>query len=164
MGKRSVSQTGRGDFRCVPFQGVGSLAALQPRSESMRQCLLLPDRRNHTIQKVRIGSHRVLYLAVHDDPHPAEVFSWSKVPASPTTVGAVRRHCPPPTERVPSVRVFPLSSCTRDQICAIGVIDVLDSWIARDSGARGHCAPEKRRRYGRTPRVHGRLTNTPCSC
>jgi len=103
------------------------------RSEPMSQCLLLPDRRTHTLQKVRIGSHRVLYLTVHDDPHPAEVFSWSKVRRHQRNGGAVRRHCPP-AERVPSVRVFPLSLVTGTKFAPYGVIDVLDSWIAQDPG------------------------------
>lgn len=34
----------------------------------------LPNRRNHTTQKLRNGGQRVLYISVHDDEQPAEVF------------------------------------------------------------------------------------------
>jgi hypothetical protein len=40
----------------------------------------LPDRRTHVTQNVWIGRDRVLYLTVHDDPHPAEVFLRVKGP------------------------------------------------------------------------------------
>jgi hypothetical protein len=40
----------------------------------MSQRLALPNQRNHTMQKVRIAGQRMLYLSVHDDAHPAEVF------------------------------------------------------------------------------------------
>src|SRR6267143_3609883 len=36
--------------------------------------LTLPNRRNHITQKVRIGGQRTLYISVHDDAQPAEVF------------------------------------------------------------------------------------------
>jgi hypothetical protein len=36
--------------------------------------LALPNRRNHITQKVRIAGQRTLYLSVHDDEHPAEIF------------------------------------------------------------------------------------------
>ena len=36
--------------------------------------LVLPARRNHINQKVRIAGQRTLYLSVHDDAQPAEVF------------------------------------------------------------------------------------------
>ena len=36
--------------------------------------LALPIRREHTTQKVRIAGRRTLYLSVHDDPHPPEIF------------------------------------------------------------------------------------------
>ena len=36
--------------------------------------LALPARRNHITQKVRIAGQRTLYISVHDDEHPAEVF------------------------------------------------------------------------------------------
>lgn len=34
----------------------------------------LPSRRNHITQKVRIGGQRTLYISVHNDPSPAEIF------------------------------------------------------------------------------------------
>jgi hypothetical protein len=34
----------------------------------------LPSRRHHITQKVKIAGQRTLYLSVHDDPHPAEIF------------------------------------------------------------------------------------------
>lgn len=34
----------------------------------------LPNRREHTTQKLRIGGQRTLYISVHDDEQPAEVF------------------------------------------------------------------------------------------
>ena len=34
----------------------------------------LPARRNHITQKVRIAGQRTLYLSIHDDEHPAEIF------------------------------------------------------------------------------------------
>jgi hypothetical protein len=46
----------------------------------MNSRLVLPDRRNHLTQKACIGSHRTLYLTVHDDPNPAEVFLRVKGP------------------------------------------------------------------------------------
>ena len=36
--------------------------------------LALPSRRNHITQKVRIANQRTLYISVHDDPSPAEIF------------------------------------------------------------------------------------------
>jgi hypothetical protein len=36
--------------------------------------LALPTRRNHITQKVRIADQRTLYISVHDDAQPAEVF------------------------------------------------------------------------------------------
>ena len=36
--------------------------------------LVLPTRRNHITQKVRIADQRTLYISVHDDAQPAEVF------------------------------------------------------------------------------------------
>lgn len=39
--------------------------------------LALPSRRNHITQKVRIGG-RTLYLSVHDDQAPAEIFLREK--------------------------------------------------------------------------------------
>ena len=34
----------------------------------------LPTRRKHITQKVRIAGQRTLYLSVHNDEHPAEIF------------------------------------------------------------------------------------------
>jgi ribonucleoside-diphosphate reductase alpha chain len=34
----------------------------------------LPARRNHVTQKVKIAGQRTLYLSVHDDEQPAEIF------------------------------------------------------------------------------------------
>lgn len=34
----------------------------------------LPTRRNHTTQKLRVGGQRTLYVSVHQDPQPAEIF------------------------------------------------------------------------------------------
>ena len=42
--------------------------------------LALPNRRNHITQKVRIADQRTLYISVHDDQHPAEVFLRVKGP------------------------------------------------------------------------------------
>ena len=42
--------------------------------------LTLPARRNHTTQKVRIAGQRTLYISVHDDPQPAELFLRIKGP------------------------------------------------------------------------------------
>ena len=36
--------------------------------------LALPNRRNHTTQKVRIAGQRTLYISVHADKLPAEIF------------------------------------------------------------------------------------------
>lgn len=46
----------------------------------MSQRLALPARRRHVTQKVRIGGHRTLYLSMHDDPQPAEIFLRLKGP------------------------------------------------------------------------------------
>lgn len=40
----------------------------------MTQRLALPARRNHITQKVRIADRRMLYVSVHDDAYPAEIF------------------------------------------------------------------------------------------
>src|ERR1700704_4988320 len=40
----------------------------------------LPSRRNHLTQKVKVAGQRTLYLSVHDDQHPAEVFLRVKGP------------------------------------------------------------------------------------
>ena len=42
--------------------------------------LALPNRRNHITQKVRIADQRTLYLSVHDDTRPAEIFLRVKGP------------------------------------------------------------------------------------
>jgi hypothetical protein len=36
--------------------------------------LALPARRNHITQKVKIAGQRTLYISVHDDAQPAEIF------------------------------------------------------------------------------------------
>jgi hypothetical protein len=46
----------------------------------MSQRLAIPNRRNHITQKVRIADRRTFYIAVHDDPQPAEVFLRVKGP------------------------------------------------------------------------------------
>jgi len=46
----------------------------------MSHRLVLSARRNHITQKVRIAGQRTLYISVHDDPHPAEVFLRLKGP------------------------------------------------------------------------------------
>lgn len=40
----------------------------------MNQRLALPTRRPHTTQKVKIAGQRTLYISVHDDARPAEIF------------------------------------------------------------------------------------------
>ena len=40
----------------------------------------LPNRREHTTQKVLIAGQRTLYIAIHNDEHPAEVFLRVKGP------------------------------------------------------------------------------------
>ena len=40
----------------------------------------LPNRRHHITQKVRIAGQRTLYLSVHDDESPAEIFLHLKGP------------------------------------------------------------------------------------
>lgn len=35
---------------------------------------LLPNHRHHITQEVRIAGLRMLYLSVHDDAYPAEIF------------------------------------------------------------------------------------------
>jgi hypothetical protein len=34
----------------------------------------LPTRRHHITQKIKIAGQRALYISVHDDEHPAEIF------------------------------------------------------------------------------------------
>jgi ribonucleoside-diphosphate reductase alpha chain len=40
----------------------------------MSERITLPSRRNHITQKVRIADQRTLYISVHDDSCPAEIF------------------------------------------------------------------------------------------
>ncbi len=40
----------------------------------MSQRVAIPSRRNHITQKLRIADQRTLYISVHDDSSPAEVF------------------------------------------------------------------------------------------
>ena len=42
--------------------------------------LALPARRNHITQKARIAGQRTLYISVHDDEQPAEIFLRVKGP------------------------------------------------------------------------------------
>ena len=42
--------------------------------------LALPARRHHITQKVKIAGQRTLYLSVHDDERPAEIFLRVKGP------------------------------------------------------------------------------------
>jgi hypothetical protein len=46
----------------------------------MNTRLALPARRHHITQKVRIVGQRTLYLSVHDDAQPAEIFLRVKGP------------------------------------------------------------------------------------
>jgi hypothetical protein len=46
----------------------------------MTSRLSLPNRRNHITQKVKIASQSTLYLSVHDDAQPAEIFLRVKGP------------------------------------------------------------------------------------
>ncbi len=46
----------------------------------MSDRLALPAHRHHITQKVRIADQRTLYISVHDDKHPAEVFLRVKGP------------------------------------------------------------------------------------
>jgi hypothetical protein len=40
----------------------------------------LPSRRNHNTQKVKVADQRTLYISVHDDEHPTEIFLRLKGP------------------------------------------------------------------------------------
>ena len=40
----------------------------------MNTRLALPDRSTHITQKIKIASERTLYLCVHDDAQPAQIF------------------------------------------------------------------------------------------
>ena len=42
--------------------------------------VVLPARRNNITQKIKIAGHRALYLSVHDDQQPAEIFLRLKCP------------------------------------------------------------------------------------
>ena len=44
---------------------------------------VLPTRRNHITQKVRIADQRTLYISVHDDAQPAKYFFVSKALTAP---------------------------------------------------------------------------------
>ncbi|MEP6958720.1 MAG: hypothetical protein ABI980_08310 [Nitrospirota bacterium] len=44
----------------------------------MSQRLVLPHRRHHITQKVKIVDQRTRYLSVHDDEQPAEIFLRTK--------------------------------------------------------------------------------------
>lgn len=47
----------------------------------------LPSRRNHITQQVWITDQRTLYVSVHDDPSPAEIFLRVKGPdCTPETI------------------------------------------------------------------------------
>lgn len=54
----------------------------------MNQRVALPSRRHHITQKVRIADQRTLYISVHDDQAPAEIFLRVKGPdCTPETIG-----------------------------------------------------------------------------
>ena len=38
----------------------------------------LPNRRNHTTQKVKVAGQRTLYISVHDEKQPAEIYTRFK--------------------------------------------------------------------------------------
>ena len=40
----------------------------------MSERRILPDRRDHMTQKVKVGGQRTLYISVHEDAQPAELF------------------------------------------------------------------------------------------
>ncbi len=40
----------------------------------MSERRILPNRRNHVTQKVKVGGQRTLYISVHEDAQPAELF------------------------------------------------------------------------------------------
>ncbi len=46
----------------------------------MSHRLVLPSRRRHVTQKARIAGQQTLYLSVHKDEHPAEIFLRLKGP------------------------------------------------------------------------------------
>ena len=53
--------------------GTG-LATNRVRLRSLSTHLALPARRNHITQKVQTAGQRTLYISVHDDEQPAEIF------------------------------------------------------------------------------------------
>jgi ribonucleoside-diphosphate reductase alpha chain len=60
----------------LPLSGLKSRSTLIMVNDRRE----LPNRREHTTQKVRIGDQRTLYITVHDDPRPAEIFLRVKGP------------------------------------------------------------------------------------
>ena len=40
----------------------------------MSERRILPDRREHVTQKVKVGGQRTVYISVHEDAQPAELF------------------------------------------------------------------------------------------
>ena len=51
----------------------GEVGAITPRQEDMPR-RILPHRRETVTQKVRISMQRTLYVSVHQDQEPAEIF------------------------------------------------------------------------------------------
>ena len=59
--------------------------------EPTPRCVLLPARRHHTTQKVKIAGPRTLYISVHNKPHPKELFLRVKgLDVTSKTVGIAR--------------------------------------------------------------------------
>ena len=50
------------------------------QGELVNSRLSLPNRRNHITQKIRIAGQRTLYISVHNDTQPAEIFLRVKGP------------------------------------------------------------------------------------
>ena len=50
----------------------GTVIGTEGHGQSLRRSL--PARRHHITQKVKIAGRRTLYLSVHDDAQPAEIF------------------------------------------------------------------------------------------
>lgn len=68
---------------------------------SMSTRLTLPARRNHVTQKVKIASQRTLYISVHDDEQPAEIFL--RLPAEiESRISASARPIPDPINNAPN--------------------------------------------------------------
>ena len=63
---------------------VEKLGSRQPeildQGELVNSRLSLPNRRNHITQKIRIAGQRTLYISVHNDTQPAEIFLRVKGP------------------------------------------------------------------------------------